>query len=487
MATPKKDILGRMRLDVFILAHLERSNRIGNIKTNMKKKSKSEYTVDYVRAQLDILEKEWDGVQSRHACLIASATPEQREKLSYFKAKHMDDYERVFHETAGYIYEQIRTLERQEAQEARAASGEYAGQGHTTYRASAVTNNPTLSDAQRLQYLKAALEGDALRTVSTLELTNENFSIAWATLEKRYNNPRLIQTSWFKKVFHLKPVKHDNIESITQITIGLQQALDALPKLGVPVDQVGPFLVFYISSQFDEELLAEWEQTFDDARKFPAFNEMMCFLENKVSAIFAAKDMHNKPNSSKSEKKKVRSHATNVETRARESTSYCSFCQQQHRITDCNEFRQRDAQGRYFWIRANNMCTRCLSEGRTLPSCRSTIVCDKCGASHHTLLHCERKTRPLKGKQDTPRRDDRGGKKEHRNAPNSRRELQAASSKQPVSMHCDKTADQPKGINSVLLATALIRVYGPNGKSRYARALLNQGSEMSFISADLAN
>ncbi|XP_017888628.1 uncharacterized protein LOC108630077, partial [Ceratina calcarata] len=425
MATPKRDFLQGMDLDLFIVNHLDRLRRMRNIKANLQKRSRADYSIDYVKRQLEILEREWDEAQTRHARLLASVSLEERKNEEYFNSEFMDDFERIYHETNGYIYGQLRILEKMEQQEERAASNSSAyssadnqasvrlprldlphfSGNHPEWPScsdlSAVINNRTLSDAQRLQYLKAALEGDALRTVSPLELTNENFSLAWGTLEQRYNIPRLIQSSWFEKVLNLKPIKHDNVGSITQVTVGLQQALNALPKLGVSVTDWGPLMVYYVSSQFDKELMLEWEQTFDDARRFPEFRQMMSFLQKKVSAILA------RPASSKYENRKVRSHATAVDTGAQESSLKCSLCMMQHRLSDCKEFMQRDTKRRYYWVKATYGCLRCLSADHTQNSCTSKERCDSCGEPHHTLLHFESKTQAASGGRNPRRRDTR--------------------------------------------------------------------------------
>ncbi|XP_017875195.1 uncharacterized protein LOC108622051 [Ceratina calcarata] len=287
---------------------------------------------------------------------------------------------------------------------------------------SAVINNATLSDAQRLQYLQAALE----QLLSALVLTNVNFSIAWATLDKRYNNPRLIQSSWFHK-----------------------QALDALPKLGVTVDNWGPLLVYHVSSHFDDELHGEWEQAFEDARKFPSFSKIMDFLENKVSALLAAKDRYKKPISSEVERRNVKSHAANVDTTDGESSEW-SVCRMQHKLEDCNESRQRDQKGRYFWVKAHNLCPRYLSADHALTSCCSSNVCSVCNEPHHTLLHYKSRKQEASDKKETPRRDTRHGQGANRkddNPPKLKGKAQSASTSKAVASHCSTTTEKAAEIN----------------------------------------
>src|SRR5665811_2120891 len=64
----------------------------------------------------------------------------------------------------------------------------------------AVHNNATLSNAQKLTYLKSVLKGDAGRLIKTLTLTGTNYDIAWKQLKKRYQNERKLLFAIFKKL-----------------------------------------------------------------------------------------------------------------------------------------------------------------------------------------------------------------------------------------------------------------------------------------------
>lgn len=49
----------------------------------------------------------------------------------------------------------------------------------------AVSENPNLTGAQKLQYLKGVLKGDAQKIVNSLPITDSNFEIAWDLLTER--------------------------------------------------------------------------------------------------------------------------------------------------------------------------------------------------------------------------------------------------------------------------------------------------------------
>ncbi|GFT59113.1 uncharacterized protein NPIL_253651 [Nephila pilipes] len=53
-----------------------------------------------------------------------------------------------------------------------------------------IDQNPNLSDAIKLQYLKSALRGDAFRIIQTISLTGSKYRLAWYLLEERYSYTR---------------------------------------------------------------------------------------------------------------------------------------------------------------------------------------------------------------------------------------------------------------------------------------------------------
>ena len=55
-----------------------------------------------------------------------------------------------------------------------------------------IVNNTTLSNVQKFHYLIASLKNETKDLISNLQITNENFLVAWQFVTQRYNNKRLI-------------------------------------------------------------------------------------------------------------------------------------------------------------------------------------------------------------------------------------------------------------------------------------------------------
>jgi hypothetical protein len=55
-----------------------------------------------------------------------------------------------------------------------------------------IVNNSILSNVQNFHYLIASLKNEANDLISNLQITNENFLVAWQLVTQRYDNKRLI-------------------------------------------------------------------------------------------------------------------------------------------------------------------------------------------------------------------------------------------------------------------------------------------------------
>jgi len=70
-----------------------------------------------------------------------------------------------------------------------------------------ILNNPALSNVQKFHYLIASLKNEAKDLISNLQITNENFLVAWQLVTQRYNNKQLIAMMHTKRLCHLPQVK----------------------------------------------------------------------------------------------------------------------------------------------------------------------------------------------------------------------------------------------------------------------------------------
>lgn len=65
---------------------------------------------------------------------------------------------------------------------------------------SIIHSNLSLSNIQKLQYLKASLTADASNVISSLEISDLNYKVAWNLLKERYDNKRVIIHTHIKAI-----------------------------------------------------------------------------------------------------------------------------------------------------------------------------------------------------------------------------------------------------------------------------------------------
>jgi len=142
----------------------------------------------------------------------------------------------------------------------------------------------------------------------------------------------------------------------------------------------------------------------------------------------------------------------------------CSFCNAAHYIASCSEFSAKPVAERHNFAVQKNLCFNCLGSHR-LSDCRTIKRCRKCKGQHHTLLHRDSPSNHLESKSSS------------------------TSSAQPNTFTLPAAFSHLAAVSherqQVLLATAAITLITDHGRTIKARALLDQGSEVSLIQESL--
>ncbi len=99
-----------------------------------------------------------------------------------------------------------------------------------------VDANETIGDVQKLNYLKASLQGEAAQILSQLATNADNYRIGLKLLIDQYANRRFITHSHFSAIFNLPSVKSESAEQLRRLLIGFDENLMALRTQGIPTD-----------------------------------------------------------------------------------------------------------------------------------------------------------------------------------------------------------------------------------------------------------
>ncbi|CAK1591284.1 unnamed protein product [Parnassius mnemosyne] len=151
----------------------------------------------------------------------------------------------------------------------------------------------------------------------------------------------------------------------------------------------------------------------------------------------------------------------------------CPYCNNEHKISNCKEFAAVGYNTRHNFVQDNGLCFNCLGRNHSANTCRLFTRCRICKHKHHSLLHPKPITETQKAVLSKPDlsvevKSVLSKIKTAQEKPESTTNITAHFSKKIVP-------------NQILLATALVVAEARNGYAHLIRALLDQGSQASFV------
>ncbi|XP_041675372.1 uncharacterized protein LOC121530409 [Drosophila eugracilis] len=325
-------------------------------------------------------------------------------------------------------------------------------------------NNPRLTPVEKLFHLLTKTSGEAKAIVSKSPLTNDGFASAWAALQDRFQNKRLLVNSQLKLLFNLSSISQESGHALKELQSTIQGCLTALAHSNISTDNWDCLLVFLCASKLPKLTLSLWEQSLTSKSEIPAWEEMNTFLSERYRTLEAIEDM--KPTQS------VPKRLQSFETKVTPKQKGCDLCSKEnHPIRLCPRFLNMSVDARSGYIKKKQLCLNCFARGHQLRDCTSTHSCFTCRGRHHTLLH-----RGSPSSSSTTSSNARPT-----SSPTSAPSAQQSSSRNASASTSTVQNYFAANTTAVLLSTAIVDVCHL-GTSYRARALFDSGSEATFIS-----
>ena len=231
--------------------------------------------------------------------------------------------------------------------------------------------------------------------ISNLQITNENFLVAWQLVTQRYNNKQLIAMMHAKHLCHLPQVKKGDASSVRQLINHVSSHMKALQALSLNVSFQDSMLNHLMLATLDPETQREWELNTASHTDIPMTIELMTFLESRCRALEllqltqTLKMSTATPRSSHTLGSKVSKPSyTYVATKLQ-----CALCKDSHRLFRCDKFLRMEVKQRLNYAKQSKLCFSCLQPYVKNHTC-SKQVCLHCHKKHHTLLHLNVQSRP---------------------------------------------------------------------------------------------
>ncbi|XP_011884105.1 PREDICTED: uncharacterized protein LOC105571249 [Vollenhovia emeryi] len=456
---------------------------------NFKKIGRNNLTPATIRSRMSCLKETWISFMNKHAEL-ERATPEAtRSSVTYFKDNHFDKTNDAYEKALDYMAECLEALEPAVSLNQSFANvsvrpdtngfslshlppirlppfdGNYDEWDQFRDRFTAlIRENKDLDNFARMHYLTSCLKGRALESIANIAITAANFPVAWKTLTSRYENKRRSLHVHFSTILNLTPLIRESASELHALHDKVNVAVASLENLQrSPTELWDDILVHIVAQKLDPITRKAWNLKEGDNDTPPSYAEFKRFLKSRTRALENCAP----PPSVKASAKNAAAPRVSAATASTSSAAKCPLCQAQHYINACPKFVGGNPSQRRDLVKLHKRCFNCLSEKHSAQACNSKFSCRVCHKKHHSMLHIDSNSSA----------DPSGSVSTTGSSP-------PASDINPE-VH-SLSASTTRTRSSVLLATAWVTVRVPSGRSAVIRALLDQGSEMTFISENLA-
>ncbi|XP_062538818.1 uncharacterized protein LOC134207116 [Armigeres subalbatus] len=260
------------------------------------------------------------------------------------------------------------------------------------------------SQDENLIRLQRCLKGPALEMVRGRLLTPASVPHVIKTLQLRYGRPETLIRALTEKIRHLPAPKMDNLESIIDFGMAVDNLVEHLKTAKQHAHLMNPALLHDLVSKLPVDYRMKWA-AYKCARADADLSTFGTFMNSIVELAFDVADDHAASKSFKSQQKpkelsfvQVHSEGSYKEENASSNSGShedkpqkrtCAVCGMEgHRVHDCQQFRSLNVDERHKIVNQNSLCRTCLNQHGRWP-CRTWQGCGiaGCRLRHHTLLH----------------------------------------------------------------------------------------------------
>ncbi|KAG7295897.1 hypothetical protein JYU34_020982 [Plutella xylostella] len=178
----------------------------------------------------------------------------------------------------------------------------------------------------------------------------------------------------------------------------------------------------------------------------------------------------------------VHSYVSNTQSKSEKTIRSCAMCQSNHALYTCVLFLNLPVNDRVKFVENKNLCPNCLRSGHSISDC-TYGSCKLCHHKHNGLLHNQANS----SSSLSVVRANSSSPADNNNIPTISAALHSQSEPNSRENRCDiGLHTKLRGLQPTLLSTALIEVADVNNEYHLARALLDSGSQHSFITEKLS-
>ena len=241
-------------------------------------------------------------------------------------------------------------------------------------------NNESITNIEKITYLKTYLDKSALQAIEGFSPTNENYTEAWNLLNDRYGNEQYIIACHMKKLVKFKPVIHPGVKDLSILYDAVENHVWSLNSLKISYQHFGLLLIPIVLERLPNTIKLEISRKLGEENW--NIEQFLLVIHEEISA----RENFEYLKQNDFDKKELNNQFTTSSLHAQTKVRKCVFCKNEDHysdqckiVTDVNSRKEISSKGK--------CCFNCLKPGH-IKDCKAKVKCYRCGAegSHHTAL-----------------------------------------------------------------------------------------------------
>ncbi|XP_062703806.1 uncharacterized protein LOC134286238 [Aedes albopictus] len=252
------------------------------------------------------------------------------------------------------------------------------------------------SPVENIIRLRECLVGPAREAVVTKLMFPHAVPSIMETLRRLYGRPELLVKNLLAKVRRLDAPKPERLDTLVNFGMAVQQLCDHLEAANLRSHLTNPTLLEELVEKLPAAIKLDWvrhKRLFVDPslKEFGEFMDRLVVDASEVTTLIPPKSSGSNSERTKSNQKAhIHTHNENADTSRNDPPRKpCPICAKlDHRVRNCDEFKQLCLEARLNAVEKNKLCEICLYNHGNWP-CKSRYFCNigDCRARHHPLLH----------------------------------------------------------------------------------------------------
>jgi len=283
-------------------------------------------------------------------------------------------------------------------------------------------------------------DSEAKQLIANLQISHDNFVVAWDLVTQRYNNIKLIAMTHVKQLLQLPQVKRNDATSLRHLINHVTSNMNAIQALALNTSMQDLMLNHLLLSVLDSETHKEWELQNATQQNIPTTSTVINFLEARCKALELLQASQSTSTTTSQQSPTSRTKFSQSSCCNLVTQDQCPLCKGTHRLVQCGKFKGMPPWQRKDYAQQIRACYNCLRPYSKSHNC-SKDSCRVCNKRHHTLLHVNAQNSSA---------SDRRSNTNHNPSANQRN-----SAPPEVNTYCSLKS---RPTNQVLLATAIVEM-----------------------------